>query len=66
MLVPKAELERRRAALQQAGGFAVPDSQTPWQEMYRATVTQMADGQVIRGADKYRRVAQTSVPRDNH
>jgi dihydroxy-acid dehydratase len=66
MLVPEAELARRRAALADAGGFAVPASQTPWQEMYRATVTQMADGQVIRGADAYQRVAQTSIPRDNH
>jgi dihydroxy-acid dehydratase len=66
MLVPDAELARRRVALADAGGFAVPASQTPWQEMYRATVTQMADGQVIRGADAYQRVAQASIPRDNH
>ena len=66
MLVSEAELERRRAALETAGGFAIPQSQTPWQEIYRQTVTQMADGQVIRGADSYQRVAQTSVPRDNH
>jgi dihydroxy-acid dehydratase len=66
VLIPKAEFERRRAALQQAGGFAVPESQTPWQEMYRETVTQMSDGQIIRGADRYRRVAQTGIPRDNH
>jgi dihydroxy-acid dehydratase len=66
MLVSKAELEGRRAALEKAGGFPVPQSQTPWQEIYRQTVTQMADGQIIRGADRYQRVAQTSVPRDNH
>ena len=66
MLVPPPEIERRRAALQQSGGFALPASQTPWQEIYRNTVTQMADGQVIRGADRYQRVAQTSIPRDNH
>ncbi|MGE3992126.1 IlvD/Edd family dehydratase [Pseudorhodoplanes sp.] len=66
MLVPEEEIMRRRAALAKAGGFAVPKSQTPWQEIYRNTVTQMADGQVIRGADSYQRVAQTRVPRDNH
>ena len=66
MLVPEAELTRRRAALEAAGGIPVPKSQTPWQEIYRNTVTQMSDGQVIRGADKYQRVAQTSIPRDNH
>ena len=47
-------------------GFPVPKSQTPWQDIYRGTVTQMADGQVIRGADRHQRVAQKSVPRDNH
>jgi dihydroxy-acid dehydratase len=66
MLVPDGELARRREVLRQAGGFDVPQSQTPWQQIYRHTVTQMADGQMIRGADKYRRVAQTSMPRDNH
>jgi dihydroxy-acid dehydratase len=66
MLIPEAELERRRAALQLAGGFAVPESQTPWQEIFRATVTQMSDGQIIKGADQYRCVAQTGMPRDNH
>jgi dihydroxy-acid dehydratase len=29
-------------------------------------VDQMADGQVLKPAVKYRRVAQTSTPRDNH
>ena len=66
MLIPQVELERRRAPLQQGGGCAVPDSQTPWQQMYRATVTQMADGQIIRGADAYQHVAQRNIPRDNH
>jgi dihydroxy-acid dehydratase len=66
MLIPVAEIERRRAALQLAGGFPTPGSQTPWQEIFRASVTQMSDGQIIRGADEYRRVAQASMPRDNH
>ena len=66
MLVAEDELVRRRKALEQNGGFAMPESQTPWQEIYRSTVTQMADGQIIRNADRYRRVAQTATPRDNH
>ncbi len=66
MLVAKDELDRRRVSLDEAGGFAVPQSQTPWQEIYRSLVGQMADGQVLRGADRYRRVAQRSIPRDNH
>jgi dihydroxy-acid dehydratase len=66
MLVPKDELDRRRVALDEAGGFVVPKSQTPWQEIYRSMTDQMSDGQVLRGADRYQRVAQTSVPRDSH
>jgi dihydroxy-acid dehydratase len=66
VLVSKAELARRRAALERRGGFRVPASQTPWQDIYRGMVDQMADGQVLKPAVKYRRVAQTSTPRDNH
>jgi dihydroxy-acid dehydratase len=66
MLVPDDELARRRAKLEASGGFPIPASQTPWQEIYRQTVTQMADGQIIRGAEKFQRIAQTSIPRDNH
>lgn len=66
MLVPKDELDRRRVALDEAGGFAVPKSQTPWQEIYRSLTDQMAEGQVLRGSDRYQRVAQTSIPRDSH
>ncbi|HWV44232.1 IlvD/Edd family dehydratase [Pseudorhodoplanes sp.] len=66
MLVPAEEIERRRSALAEAGGLPIPASQTPWQELYRLTVTQMSDGQIIRGADQYRRVAQKSIPRDSH
>jgi dihydroxy-acid dehydratase len=67
ILISKAELARRRAALEKRGGFKVPKSQTPWQEIYRGMVDQMADGQVLRPAVKYQRVAQTNAaPRDNH
>jgi dihydroxy-acid dehydratase len=67
ILISKTELAERRSALQKRGGFKVPKSQTPWQEIYRGMVDQMADGQVLKPAVKYQRVAQTSgVPRDNH
>ena len=57
----------RRAALQKRGGYAFPKSQTPWQEIQRGMVDQLADGMVLKPAVKYQRVAQTSgVPRDNH
>jgi len=66
ILTSKAELARRRAALQKRGGFRYPASQTPWQEIQRSMVDQLADGMVLKPAVKYHRVAQNGVPRDNH
>lgn len=39
--------------------------QTPWQELYRAHVGQLADGGCLELATAYRRV-RTELPRDNH
>ncbi len=66
ILISKAELSRRRAALLKRGGYHYPESQTPWQEIQRGIVDQLADGMVLKPAVKYQRVAQKSVPRDNH
>jgi dihydroxy-acid dehydratase len=66
MLVSKAELAKRRRALEKSGGYKYPPHQTPWQEIQRGLVDQLADGMVLKPAVKYQRVAQTSVPRDNH
>ncbi|MBS1183061.1 MAG: araC 2 [Proteobacteria bacterium] len=60
-LVDAAEWERRRAAFQPV----YPESQTPWQELYRATVGQLADGAVMEMAVKYQKVVDR-VPRDSH
>ena len=66
MLVPDAELAQRRVALEKQGGYNYPPSQTPWQEIQRGMVDQLADGMVLKPAVKYHRVAEKSVPRDNH
>jgi dihydroxy-acid dehydratase len=66
ILISADELAARRAALAQEGGFHFPASQTPWQEIQRGMVEQLADGMVLTPAVKYQRVAQKSVPRDNH
>jgi dihydroxy-acid dehydratase len=66
MLVPEAELAARRAALAKQGGYPYPESQTPWQEIQRAMVDQLADGMVLKPAVKYQRVAQKRVPRNSH
>jgi dihydroxy-acid dehydratase len=65
-LIAPAELAERGAALKQSGGYDYPASQTPWQEIQRAMVDQLGSGMVLVPAVKYQRVAQTSVPRDNH
>ncbi len=66
VLISDGELAQRRAALEKQGGYKYPPSQTPWQEIQRGMVDQLADGMVLKPAVKYHRVAQTSVPRDNH
>jgi dihydroxy-acid dehydratase len=67
ILISAAELAQRRAALQKRGGFPYPPSQTPWQEIQRGMVEQLADGMVLKPAVKFQRVAQQAgPPRDNH
>jgi dihydroxy-acid dehydratase len=67
VLVPEAELASRRQALERNGGFPVPPSQTPWQEIQRLQVDQLDKGMVLKPAVKYQRIAQSKgLPRDNH
>ena len=67
VLVSPSEIVERRKALEAAGGYAYPESQTPWQEMQRAVIGQLETGAVLEPAVKYQRIAQTKgLPRDNH
>jgi len=68
ILIAKEELEKRAAALKGNGGYHhIPEAQTPWQEIFRANVDQLAQGMVLKPAVKYQRIAQTKgLPRDNH
>jgi dihydroxy-acid dehydratase len=66
ILIPTEELTARRAALAKNGGYRYPASQTPWQEIQRSMVDQLANGMVLEPAVKYQRVAEKFVPRDNH
>ena len=67
ILIEETELAERRAALNNAGGYPHPPSQTPWQEIQRSMVDQLSDGMVLRPAVDFHRVAQKfPVPRDNH
>ncbi|TIO07671.1 IlvD/Edd family dehydratase [Mesorhizobium sp.] len=67
ILVTDDEITRRRAELQNNGGYHYPKHQTPWQEIQRGMVDQFSEGMVLKPAVKYQDVAHTSgVPRDNH
>jgi dihydroxy-acid dehydratase len=67
VLIPDEELALRRKELEEAGGYRVPESQTPWQEIQRSMVDQLCDGMVLRPAVAFQRVASTKgIPRDNH
>ncbi|HRF49662.1 MAG TPA: IlvD/Edd family dehydratase [Anaerolineales bacterium] len=61
MLVADDEIARRR----QGGVPAVPESQTPWQEIFRASVGQLDRGATLEAAVKYRGIA-ANTPRHNH
>lgn len=67
ILIDDEALAARRKALADAGGHAIPDHQTPWQEIQRGIVDQFDKGMVLKPAVKYQRIAQTKdLPRDNH
>ena len=62
MLVPEEEIERRK---REEGIPDFPESQTPWQEIYRSSVDQLDGGGVLEAALKYRGIA-SKTPRHNH
>jgi dihydroxy-acid dehydratase len=67
VLISAIELADRRAVLDAAGGYQVPASQTPWQQIQRDLVGQMASGAILEGSENFQRIAQTrGLPRDNH
>jgi dihydroxy-acid dehydratase len=67
ILISDEELNARRRALQQAGGYPIPPHQTPWQEIQRALIGQAEGGAVLESATKYQRLAQTvGTPRHSH
>jgi len=67
ILIPAEELAKRRADLAARGGFPIPKSQTPWQEIERGMMDQLSEGMVLKPAVKYQHVAKTmGIPRDNH
>jgi dihydroxy-acid dehydratase len=63
--VSEEELARRRAELETKGGYKVPQSQTPWQELFRRETGGLSGGMVLRRAVAYRDVGSVKL-RDNH
>lgn len=66
MLVPLEELAARAEALVAGGGYEVPDSQTPWQQYFRALVGRFDEGMTLRDATDYQDIARRFTPRDSH
>ena len=67
VLLPDEELAERRRALEAAGGYRYPASQTPWQAIQRSVVGQMSTGAILEGAEAFQQIAQMQgLPRDNH
>ena len=65
--VGEDEIAARREALEAAGGYAYPASQTPWQEIQRSMVDQLETGATLKPAVKYYRIIDTlGNPRGNH
>ena len=65
--ISAAEINKRRAALNKKGGFPIPESQTPWQEIQRDIVDELSEGMVLKPAVKYQKIdKKKGVPRDNH
>jgi dihydroxy-acid dehydratase len=62
ILISKAELARRKAAWKPK----VVPSQTPWQELQRKFVGQLASGACLDFAVDFQKVAQKGVPRHSH
>jgi dihydroxy-acid dehydratase len=67
LLVDEAEIAQRRAALEAAGGYQYPASQTPWQAIQRGLVGELGTGAILEGMEAYQRIDKTmGLPRDSH
>ncbi|MGX9357462.1 IlvD/Edd family dehydratase [Roseobacteraceae bacterium S113] len=66
MLLSDEELAARRATLEASGGYPAPESQSPWQEIFREKVDRFDRGMTLKGADKYQDISRKHMPRDNH
>ena len=66
MLVDAEELSERARKLEAGGGYPYPDSQSPWQALFREKVGRFDEGMTLDGASEFRDIARKGLPRDNH
>ncbi|MEM9872441.1 MAG: IlvD/Edd family dehydratase [Pseudomonadota bacterium] len=66
MLVEDTVLKARAEAIMAAGGYPVPESQSPWQEIFRDYVGRFDEGMTLRGSTDYKDISRKHMPRDNH
>ena len=64
--ISETEWIDRKRMLEEAGGYAVPESQSPWQQIFREKVAPFNKGMVLEGASEYRDIAHKYIPRNNH
>ncbi|WP_293446825.1 IlvD/Edd family dehydratase [Planktotalea sp.] len=66
MLVPLEDLADRARKLVASGGYSIPESQTPWQALFREKVGRFDEGMTLDGSTQYQDLARRYMPRDNH
>ena len=66
ILISAEDFSSRQKALIAAAGYPVPDSQTPWQALFRDQIEPLDRGMILREADTFQDVARKSLPRNNH
>ncbi|MBT4284993.1 MAG: dihydroxy-acid dehydratase family protein [Rhodobacteraceae bacterium] len=65
IMISTTELDKRKKLLTKER-LPYPESQTPWQEIFREKVLPFSEGMTIEGASKYQDIARKHIPRDNH
>lgn len=65
VMISTTELDKRKKLLTKER-LPYPESQTPWQEIFREKVLPFSEGMTIEGASKYQDIARKHIPRDNH
>lgn len=66
MLLTEEEMTARYEALRAKGGYAYPESQSPWQQYFREMVQPFSEGMILKDSDNYQDIGNKFEPRNNH